>query len=265
MGSVSVFEFDRLGAGSEREQLMSETDSEDGFIVDVEESAKIGDSSGTVGWISRAIGQENSIILVCDFLNRVVVRVDSDTSPSSNETSNDILFDSAIDESNIQIRVASLDMEWMFRADLLYKIDFARIEERFIFVCVIFFSDNDTSETGSSFTEKGNNSTCVDAGDGRDARTRTPSRKGLDCSPVRVFGCIVGNDDACALDIGGFEVSEEIIFITFVYRGNTIVSKKRLGEDEDLTFIGWIGHGLWIPDNGSGEDCLTADVSIGTE
>ena len=36
LSTISVFEFDCLGAGSEREKLMSETDSEDGFIVDIE-------------------------------------------------------------------------------------------------------------------------------------------------------------------------------------------------------------------------------------
>jgi hypothetical protein len=43
----------------------------------------------------------------------------------------------------------------MFCADLFNEIDFAGIEECFVFICVIFFADDDTSETGSSFSEEG--------------------------------------------------------------------------------------------------------------
>ena len=90
----------------------------------------------------------------------------------------------------------------MFRADLFNKIDFTRIEERFVFIGIIFLSDNDTSETRSSFTEESDDGTGIDTGNSRDSGTGTPGRKGLDGSPVRVFSCVVGNDDACALDIG---------------------------------------------------------------
>ena len=99
--TVSVLEFDRLGAGGEREKLMSQADSEDGFVIDVKKGTKIGDGRRTVSWISRSIGQENPIIQMCDFLNGVVVGVDSDISPSPDKTANDIFLDSTINESDI--------------------------------------------------------------------------------------------------------------------------------------------------------------------
>lgn len=36
LGTVTVLEFDSLGSRCEREELMSQTDSEDGLVVDVE-------------------------------------------------------------------------------------------------------------------------------------------------------------------------------------------------------------------------------------
>ena len=203
-----------------------------------------------MSWISRSIGQENPIILMCNFLNGVVVGVDSDTGSSSDKTANDIFFDSTIDESDFQIRVPGFDMERVFCADLFDEVDFSGIEERFVFVCIIFFANNDSSKTGSAFSEKSDDGTGIDSGNSRDTRTGTPGRKRLDGCPVRVFGCVVGDNNACALDGGGFKVSEEIVFITFVYRGDSIVSEERLSEDEDLAFVGGVGHGFGIANNG---------------
>jgi hypothetical protein len=202
---------------------------------------------------------------MCNFLNGVVVRVDSDTGSSSDKTANDIFFDSTIDESDFQIRVARVDMERVFCADLFDKVDFSGIEECFVFVCIVFFANNDSSKTRSAFSEKSDDGTGIDSGNSRDTRTGTPGRKRLDGCPVRVFGCVVGDNDACALDSGGFKVSEEIVFITCVYRGDTIVSEERLSEDEDLAFVGWVGHGFGIANNGCREDCFTADVTVGTK
>jgi len=155
--------------------------------------------------------------LVCYFLNGVVVRVDSDTCSSTDKTADDILLDSTIDESDFQIRIASFDVEGVFSADLFDKVNFSGVEERFVFVCIVLFTNDNSSETGSPFSEKSDDSTGIDSGNGRDTRTGTPGGKRLDGSPVRVFGGIVGDDDASALDVGGFEISEEIVFIAFVY------------------------------------------------
>ena len=82
---------------------------------------------------------------------------------------------------------------------------------------------------------------------------------------MRVFRGIVSNDDAGTLDGGGFKVAKEIVFITFIDGGDTVVSDEGLSEDEDLAFVRRIGHGFGIADDGSGEDGLTADIPIGAK
>ena len=64
---------------------------------------------------------------------------------------------------------------------------------------------------------------------------------------MRVFRRIISDDDAGTLNCAGFKVTEEIIFITFVDRGNAVVTWKldqifpirdtdeRLCEYKDLT------------------------------
>lgn len=47
--------------------------------------------------------------------------------------------------------------------------------------------------------------------------------------------------------------------------GHTVVADQGLGEDEDLSTIRGIGHGLGVSNKGGGEDGFTRDVGLGTE
>ena len=50
----------------------------------------------------------------------------------------------------------------MLSANLFDKIDFAGVKECFIFICIVFFSDDDTSETGSTFPKESDDGSSVD-------------------------------------------------------------------------------------------------------
>ena len=41
---------------------------------------------------------------------------------------------------------------------------------------------------------------------------------------MRVFCCVVGDDNAGALNVGGFKVAKKIIFVTFVGRWDTVIA-----------------------------------------
>ena len=47
--------------------------------------------------------------------------------------------------------------------------------------------------------------------------------------------------------------------------GDSVVADQRLGEDEDLSTVGGIGHGLGVSNEGCGEDSLAGDVCFGTK
>ena len=96
-----------------------------------------------------------------NFLNGIIVRVDSDTRASTRKTANNILLDSAIDKGNFEIGRAGFDVEGMFGADLFNKVNLTRIQECFIFIGVVFFADDDTSETGTTFSEESDDSTSI--------------------------------------------------------------------------------------------------------
>ena len=62
----------------------------------------------------------------------------------------------------------------MFCANLFDEVNFAGVEECFVFIGIIFFADDDTGETGTSFTKERYNGPGIDAGDSRDTGTGTP-------------------------------------------------------------------------------------------
>ena len=77
-----------------------------------------------------------------------------------------------------------------------------------------------------------------------------------------VFSCVIGNNDAGALNGRGFEVAEEIVFISFIDRRHPVVADERLSEDKDLALVRGIGHGFRVSNDGSGKYGLTADVTV---
>jgi hypothetical protein len=112
----------------------------------------------------------------------------------------------------------------MFSTNLFDKIDFAGVKECFIFICIVFFSDDNTSKTRSTFSKESDDGSSVDSWDGGDTRARTPWGEGFNGCPMGVFCCVVGDDDAGALNGGRLEIAEEIVFITFVNGWNAIIA-----------------------------------------
>jgi len=234
-------------------------------MIVVKEGSKVSHRDVTVCWITGSIGQENPIVLMSDFLDRIVVGVDCDGGSSSNETANYILLDAAIDKSDFEIGSRCFDVERVLSTNLFDQVDFARINKSLILIGIVFLADNDSCKTRAALPEKSDDGTGINTRNSRNARASAPGGKGLDGGPMGVFRGIIGDDNAGALDGGGFKVAEEIVFIAFIEGGDAIVSEEGLSEDEDLAFVGGIGHGFGIAYDGGGEDGFTADVAIGAK
>ena len=52
--------------------------------------------------------------MMSDFMDRVVEWKASDTAPTANQASEDVLFHATIDDSNMQITVAGTNVKWSF-------------------------------------------------------------------------------------------------------------------------------------------------------
>lgn len=109
-----------------------------------------------------------------------------------------------------------------------------------------------------------NNGTGIDTRDSGNTLSGAPLAQTLDGSPVAVVDSDIGDNDTSALNVGGLEVLEKVELVTGG-GGNTVVANQGLGEDENLSSVGGVGHGLGVSNERGSEDSFTRDVGVGAE
>lgn len=149
-------------------------------------------------------------------------------------------------------------------ANTLDQVDGTRVDITLVLVRIVLVTDRDSRQRRALLTEECDDLTSVDTRDGRDSLTGAPLAQALNRGPVAVLGSHVRHNDTSTLDMGGLEVLEEVELVTLVGR-NAVVADEGLGEDEDLTAVGGVGHGLGVSHERGGEDGLTRDVGVGSE
>ena len=87
--------------------------------------------------ITGSIGDEDAIKMMSYFMDGIVVGECGNRCATRDKTAENILLDTAINYSNMQV-AARGDMKRGFRADGLYQIDTSRINESLIFIRVVF-------------------------------------------------------------------------------------------------------------------------------
>jgi hypothetical protein len=81
---------------------------------------------------------------------------------------------------------------------------------------------------------------------------------------VAVVDSDIGDNDTSALDVGGLKVLEKVELVSGA-GGDTVVANQGLGEDEDLSSVGGVGHGLGVSNERGSEDSFTRNVGISAE
>jgi hypothetical protein len=145
-----------------------------------------------------------------DLVDGIVVRQDRDRGATADEAAHNVFLDTAIDEGNVQVGAWRLNNKRGLCADTLDKVHLAGVEETFVLVGIVLVANGNPGKRGALFSEESDNLSGIDARDGRDAFTGTPVAEALDGSPMAVLKSDIGNDDTSSLEMGGFEVLEEI-------------------------------------------------------
>lgn len=109
--AVAILQFYRLSAGGECQELMSKTDTHDGAGVRFHEFTQVVDSLLTMCRVTRAVADEHAVKVVRNLVDRVVPWETGDTRTAGDERAEDVLFDTAINYSNVAITVARGDVE----------------------------------------------------------------------------------------------------------------------------------------------------------
>lgn len=73
VGAVAVFEFDGPGAAGEGEELVAEADAHDWDLGGFHEALEVIDCILAMRWVAGAVGDEDAVEVVGDFVDGVIV------------------------------------------------------------------------------------------------------------------------------------------------------------------------------------------------
>lgn len=264
VGAVAVLQLNGAGAGGQSQKLVAKADAHDGDGRGLHEAAKVVDGLLAMGGVTGAVGDEDTVKVRGNLVDGVVVGEDSDGGTTADKAAHDVFLDTAIDEGDVEVGTGRLDNEGRLGAHALDKVDLAGVDEALILVGVVLVTDGDPSKGRTLLSEVGDNFTGVDARDGRHTLAGAPLAEALDGGPVAVLLGDISDDHACTLNVRRFEVLQELPLVELV-GGNTIVANEGLGEDENLTTVGGVGHGLGVANERGGEDGFAGDVGVGTK
>jgi len=264
VSSVTILELDGASTNSKSQKLVSETNTHDRNVGGFHQAGEIVDSSLAMGRVTGTVGDEDTIEVLRDLMDGVIIGKDCDGSTSADQATKDILLDTAVDQSNVERSTGGLNNEGSLGGDTLDQVDLAGINETLILVGIVLFSNGDPSQGRALLSEVGDNSAGINARDGGNSLSGAPLAKTLDGSPMAVVDSDIGDNDTSTLNVGGLEVLEKVILVSDG-GGNAVVANQGLSEDEDLASVGGVGHGLGVANKRGGEDGLTRDVGIGAE
>jgi hypothetical protein len=146
VSAVSVLELDGSSTGCKSKQLVTETDTHDWNLGRLHQSAQVIDGFLAVSWVTRAVGDEDTVEVVGNLVDWKVVWEDSDACTAANHASQDVLLNAAIDDRNVHISVLGADVERSFGADFLDQVDLLGIDESLILIGVILLSNGDSGQ-----------------------------------------------------------------------------------------------------------------------
>lgn len=264
MSTVAVLQLDSTSTSSQGQELMTQADSEDGDLGSLHQATKVIGGRLAMGWVTGAVGNEYTVEVVGDLVDRVVEWEHSDTGSTVDETTENVLLDTTVDDSNVELGITVAHVERRLGAHLADKVDLLGIGECLVLIGIVFFANGDTGQRRSLFTEIGDNGTGINTRDCGDTLTSAPLAKTLNSGPVAVLLGDIGDNNTSRLKIRRFKVFQKTV-IVLLEGWHTVVANQGLGKDQDLSPVGGVGQRLRVADQRGGEDSLTRDVGTSSK
>ena len=201
VSTVAVLEFDGSGTGGQGEQLVSKTDAHNGDLGRFHQFAEMVDCILAMGWVTGTVGDEDSVEVVGDFVDGVIVREGGDAGTAADKASQDVFLDSTVDDSHMEVS-GGTDVERRFGADLPDKVDLFRVHERFVLIGVVFLANGNTGERRSLLPKICYDCPCVHPRNRRNAFPCAPLAQTLHRSPMAVLLRNICDHHTNCLNIG---------------------------------------------------------------
>jgi hypothetical protein len=119
VSAVSVLELDGSSTSCEGKELMAKTDTHNWDLGGFHEAGQMVDCFLAMGWVTRAVRDENAVEVVGDFVDGEIVGEDSDACSAADQAAKNVLLDTTVDDCYVHVSVHGTDVEWSLGADLL--------------------------------------------------------------------------------------------------------------------------------------------------
>jgi hypothetical protein len=103
VGTIAVLELDGLGTGCESDKLVTHAYTHDRDLGSFEELAEVVHGGRAMSGVTWAVGDEDTVEVVRDLVDGVVEREAGNASTSGDETAEDVLLDTTVDQSNVHV------------------------------------------------------------------------------------------------------------------------------------------------------------------
>ena len=202
VGTVTVLELDSLSTSSKGDQLVTHADAHNRDLRGLEQLAEVVHSLCAVGWVTGAVGDEDTVKVVGDLVDGVVIGEAGDAGTARDKAAKNVLLDTAVDEGNVHVTEGRADVERCLCRNTTDEVDSLRVNEGLVLIGIVLLADCDTSKGGTLHTEVCYDLASVDTRDGGNALTSTPLSERLNGGPVAVLQGVVLDDNTRGLDVG---------------------------------------------------------------
>ncbi len=146
VSTVAILELDGASTSCESKQLVTKTDTHNWDLGGLHEAAQVVHGLLAMSWITGAVGDEDTIKVMGNLMDREIIREDCDACTASNQAPQDILLDTAVDDSDVHVTIERADMKGSLGADPLDQVDLFRINESLILISVVLLSNGDPGQ-----------------------------------------------------------------------------------------------------------------------
>lgn len=141
--AVTVLELDGASTDGKGKELVAKADTHnrDGRLL--HQRGEVVDSLLAMGRVTGAVGDEDTVVVLGDLLDGVVVGENSDGGAAAGKAAKDVLLNTAVDEGNVEGSTGSLNEEGSLGANTLDEVDLARVDEALVLVGVVLVTNGD--------------------------------------------------------------------------------------------------------------------------
>lgn len=141
VGSVTILELDGASTDSKGQKLVTQTNTHNGNVGSLHKAGKVVNGSLAMSRVTGTVGDEDTVKVLRNLVDGVVVGEDSDGSTSADQAAKNVLLDTTVDEGNVKRGTRGLNNEGSLGGNTLHKVDLTRVDEALVLIGIVLFTN----------------------------------------------------------------------------------------------------------------------------